>query len=419
MPDQYSSGMQISIKTQLFTNNRQATYMAKASGTARFVWNWALANWNEQYQQVKEGKRDKKPNGMSLKKEFNAIKKSDYPWVYEVTKYASQQPFIHLGRAWSEYFKGNRNRPKFKKKGRCRDAFYVGGDQVKVQGRFVKVPNLGWVRMAEQIKYGGHINSMTISRRADKWYVSFSINVEVSMLPCKSQAGVGVDLGIKALATLSRGEFRYWFSPKPLQQSLRKLARYQRRLAKKVKGSNGYKKLRMKIARLHKRIADIRSNTLHQLTCYLVKNFSDITIEDLNVKGMMSNGRLARHIADVGFYEFRRQLEYKCQNFMVRLNVADRWYPSSKRCSSCGRHNPNLTLSDRTYRCECGLEVCRDHNAAINLESYTAYVDSPVSTIPLHLFRINACLCSSSVWVANPGSLIFTRTALSSLVREL
>lgn len=364
--------MQIAFKTQLFTNNKQATYMAKASGVARFAWNWGLANWNLQYKEFKDGKRAKKPTGMSLKKELNAVKKAEFPWMYNVTKYASQQPFIFLNRAWSEFFKGNHKRPRFKKKGKCSDSFYVGGDQVKIVGQRVKVPNLGYVKMAEQLPYGGKINSMTLSRCADKWYVSFSINVELSMLPSKNQARCGVDLGIKTLATISRGDIRYWDTPKPLNNALRKLARYQRRLAKKIRGSGGYKKLKIKIARLHKRIADIRRNTLHQLTAYLVKNFSEIVIEDLNVKGMMANGKLARHIADVGFFEFRRQLTYKCEWSHALLVVADRWFASSKLCSDCGNHNPNLKLSDRTYYCSCGNNKCRDYNASINLENYTA-----------------------------------------------
>ena len=364
--------MQIAFKTQLFTNNKQTTYMAQASGVARFAWNWGLANWNLQYQAFKAGKRAKKPTGLSLKKELNAVKKSEFPWMYAVTKYASQQPFIFLNQAWSEYFKGNHKRPRFKKKGKSTDSFYVGGDQVKIKGRHVKVPNLGYVKMAEQLPYGGKINAMTISRCADKWYVSFSINVEVSMLPSKSQARCGVDLGIKTLATISKGDVRYWDTPKPLNKSLCKLARYQRRLVKKTKGSSGYKKLKMKIARLHKRIADIRRNILHQLTSYLVKHFSEIVIEDLNVKGMMANARLARHIADVGFYEFRRQLTYKCEFMQSSLIVADRWYPSSKLCCECHSYNANLKLSDRVYICHCGNNKCRDYNASINLENYTA-----------------------------------------------
>ena len=236
----------------------------------------------------------------------------------------------------------------------------------------VIVPNLGYVKMAEPIPYGGKISSQTITRSADKWYVSFSIDVEVTMLPCKNQARCGVDLGISHLATMSRGDIRYWEAPKPLQQSLRKLAHLQRRLTKKVKGSEGYHKLKMKIARLYKRITDIRRNTLQQLTSYLTKHFSEIVIEDLNVKGMLSNHKLARHIADMGFYEFRRQLTYKCEFMGSSLVVADRWFASSKRCSDCDKYNKNLKLSDRVFHCSCGNHKCRDHNASINLEKYTA-----------------------------------------------
>ena len=337
--------------------------------------------WNKQYTLWEASdKSDKslRPSGLMLKKQLNAVKKAQFPWMYEVTKYAAQQPFINLQRAWSDFFKKKTmngkpvGKPRFKKKGKCVDSFYVGGDQVVVKGKYVKVPNLGWVRMAEPIKYGGKINAMTISRVADKWFVSFSIDVEVSFIPSKSQARCGIDLGINSLATLSSGDIRYWATPKPLHNSLRKLARMQRRLVKKVKGSNGYRKLTTKIARLHKRIADIRRNCLHQLTSYLVKHFAEVTIEDLNVKGMLANGKLARHIADVGMYEFRRQMAYKSDWYGTMLNIADRWFPSSKLCSDCGSKNNELTLSDRTYSCACGNNKCRDYNASINLEHYTA-----------------------------------------------
>ena len=370
--------MHIAFKTQLLANNKQASHLARACGVARFAWNWGLARWHEQYNEYIAKKRDKRPSGLALKKELNAIKRHEFPWMVEVTKYASAQPFIFLNRAWNDFFKKKKmngkivGRPRFKKKGKCIDSFYVGGDHVKTKGRLVKLPNLGWLNMAEPIKYGGHINSMTISRCADKWYVSFSIDVEVSMLASENQACCGVDLGINTLATLSSGPIRYWETPKPLQRSLRKLARYQRRLMKKVNKSNSYIKLQMKIARLHKRIADVRRNTLHQLTTYLVKNFHEIVIEDLAVNNMMKNGKLARHIADVGFYEARRQLEYKTHWFGRTLTLADRWFPSSQLCSDCGRKNSDLTLSNRTYQCDCGNHKCRDFNASINLENYTA-----------------------------------------------
>jgi len=383
-----SSKIQLANRTQLFANNTQQTYFAKACGVSRFCWNWGLSHWSEQYQAHRENTDLPKPNGKALKKQLNAIKRTEFPWMYEVTALylclvldsAAQQPFIHLDRAFNEWLKDltskksrhlKKSRPTFKKKGKSLDSFYVGGDQVKVEGNKVKVPNLGWVTMAEPIKYGGHINSMTISRQADKWFVSFSIEVSLCMLPSKSQAKCGVDLGIKTLATLSKGDITHWHTPKPLKLALKKLKRYQRRLAKKVKGSRGYQKQKQKIARLHKRIADIRLNTLHQLTCYLSQQFSKVVIEDLNVKGMMQNRKLARSIADVGMYEFRRQLTYKMAWKEGELVVADRWFASSKLCSKCGAKHANLQLSDRLYHCmSCGMKKDRDENASVNLENY-------------------------------------------------
>lgn len=373
--------MEIAFKTQLLANNAQKTYFAQAVGTARFAWNWGVKAWEQQYAAAKLGQAEK-PSGMALKKQFNAIKREQFPWVYLVTKYASQQPFIFLQRAYRDWVKDlaygkpqslRKRKPRLKKKGKSVDSFYVGGDQVKVDGRKVKVPNLGWVRMAEPIKYAGHINSMTISRSADKWFVSFSMTIGLCPLPSKSQATVGVDLGIKQLATLSRGPKPVWQSPMPLKQALRKLKRYQRRLAKKTKRSQGFRRMKQRIARLHKRIADIRRNTLHQLTRYLVDNFSAVVIEDLNVRGLLANGKLARHIADVGMYEFRRQLTYKLAWHRGTLLVASRWYPSSKLCGHCLKVHKGLTLADRVFVCpHCGYTACRDGNASDNLEHYTA-----------------------------------------------
>src|SRR3990167_2566415 len=296
--------MQISHKIELNPNNHQRTYFKKACGVARFTWNWALAEWERQYQLSKNSANFSKPNALQLKKQFNALKKQEFPWMYEVTKYASQQPFIHLQRAYSDFFKKKRNKPKFKKRGRCRERFYIGGDQVQTVGKKIKIPNLGWVRMKETLHYGGNINGVTISRRADRWVVSFSMEVEVNMIPCKNQAGVGVDLGVNRLATLSTGEVIE--NARPLHHQLRRLKRYQRQLSNaKRKGSKNYAKQQTKIAKLHKRIQDKRQNDLHQLTRYLTKEYKNIVIEDLHVKGMMKNRKLSRHIADVGFYEFR------------------------------------------------------------------------------------------------------------------
>lgn len=378
--------MKIAFKTQLIPNNKQRTYFIKACGVSRFAWNWAVAAWDEAYREFAEGKRDKKPNGMGLKKALNAIKRAAYPWMYEVTKYAAQQPFMDLQKAWSKYFDDvkegrikKRKRkdgklvgmPRFKKKGKAKDSFYVGGDQIKLRGRYVHVPNLGWVKMHEPLPYGGHVYSMRISRHADRWMVSFQCHVEMSFLPVESQDKVGIDVGINALVTASDGE--RWYSPKPFNAAQRKLARYQRRLAKKVKGSGGYRRLAMKIARLHRRIAHIRANTLHHISCALTDKFGVIAVENLNIKGMVKNKKLARQIAEMGWGELIRQLIYKADWKGGLVEKVPRFFPSSQLCNDCGEKHPSLTLKDRIFTCpHCGAVRDRDENASLNIRDYTA-----------------------------------------------
>ena len=360
--------MKITHKITLNPNNKQCTYFKKASGVARFTWNWALAEWKNQYQLSLQDTSIPKPNGFALKKAFNAIKKTEFPWMYEVTKYASQQPFIHLQKACKDFFTGKSRAPRFKKKGRARDSFYIGGDQIQIEKNRIRIPNLGWVRMRESLKYGGKIEGVTISRQADKWFASIHCDVDICMLSCKNQAVVGVDVGINRLATLSTGELIE--NNRPFQKMIRRLRRYQRQLStQKNRGSKNYEKLRQKIARLHQKVADKRHDTQHQLSRKLTKQFHAIVIEDLNVSGMLKNHKLARHIADVGFYELRRQLEYKSQWYGNTLIVADRWFPSSKRCSRCGETKSSLELSERIFQCEtCESSIDRDLNAAINLQ---------------------------------------------------
>ena len=362
--------MQIAHKIELAPNNKQRTYFSKACGISRFAWNWGLAEWNRRWKE--EGLPS---SGMELKKAFNAIKKKEFPWTAEVTKYAAQQPFIELNKAWKRFFNKKGGKPKFKKKGKSIDSFYVGGDQVKVNGKKVKIPNLGWVKMRESLRFQGKINSMTISRKADRWFVSFQVNAQISDVPCKSQASTGIDLGSRKLAVLSDGTAIA--SIAPLKTKLRKLRRLSRKLSKKqhprFKGdttpkSKNFIKTQNKIAKLHAKIGNIRNNALHQITTYITDNYKYIGIEDLNVKGMLSNKRLAGTIADIGLYEFRRQLEYKAKRKGCKIIVADRFFPSSKTCSRCGYINKELG-SREIFKCpSCSLEIDRDLGASVNLD---------------------------------------------------
>jgi putative transposase len=363
--------MQTSHKIELNPNNKQKTYFLQACGVMRFCWNWGLAEWQRQYQLHVDNPALPKPNALQLKKQLNHIKKKEFPWMYRVTKYASQQPFLHLQKSWDAFFKGVSQRPRFKKKGCSIDRFYVGGDQIKVIGKKVKIPLLGLVRLREPLRFSGHIQSVTVRRHANKWFASFCMEVSASPLPCKNQARVGVDLGIQHLATLSNGQTIE--NPRPLAQQLRGLKRQQRQLSKrKQKGSNNYAKLKVTLAKRHFKISNKRQDILHKLTTHLIDHYNEIVIEDLAVKNLLANRRLARSIADVGFFEFRRQLTYKAAWHGNQLTIANRFFPSSKQCSNCQTKNTELTLSDRIFECHyCQFTLDRDLNAAINLKHYT------------------------------------------------
>ena len=360
--------IQLAHRIELRPNNKQKTYFMKACGVARKAWNWGLANWMSYYQfncALPKEDRDK-INGMMLKKEFNAIKKEQFPYMYEVTKYASQQPLLQLQAAYNNFFKGIAKYPKFKSRSAGDFSFYIGGDQIKFDEKKIWIPRLGLVRMNEKLRFGGKINSVTISKKAERWYASIQVETSNAQPQVPKQA-VGVDLGIKNLVSLSNG---LTITPlNPLKNHLKTLKGLQKRLSRGTKGSKRYLKLKRKIAKLHKRIADLRSNLLHKVTSSIVRNFSEIVIEDLNVAGMLKNHKLSRALSDVGMGEFRRQLEYKSQMYGNVLFVADRFYPSSKRCSECNHVKEELKLSERTYHClECQSSIDRDLNAALNLE---------------------------------------------------
>ena len=374
-------------KIRLDPTFKQETYFSKACGVARFTWNWALAKWDEKY------KAGGKPNALALKKEFNGLKNSDFPWVYEVTKYASQQPFIHLQRGFQAFFAKRAKYPKYKKKG-IHDSFYIGGDQVRIIEQRIKIPNLGWVRLKESLRFEGKINGVTISRSADYWFISVSIETNQRPERCESQACVGVDLGIKALATLSDG--RSFPSNSPLKKQFTRLRRLQRRLSRATKGSKNRMKIKNRVAKLHYKVACSRNDTLHKLTATLTKSYQKIVIEDLDISEMMKHKKLSRSILDCGWHEFRRQLSYKAQLRGNKIFIADKWYASSKQCSSCGYCKNNLSLSERVYKCtKCQLEIDRDLNAAICLEQLISTVSST---------EIDAC--------GQDGSVIMLKTSL-------
>jgi putative transposase len=365
-----------SIKVRLELNNEKRSLAAQHAGTARYAYNWGLERSQQAYQAT-----SKRPTAVDLHKEWVVFKNNEATWAQSVSKCAPQEAFRHLNNAYQRSFKMEHVRlPKFKKKGQ-KDRFYLEGS-IHLKGNRIKLPKFGWVKCSEILPHGFVVKNVTVSRQAEHWFVSFKMPHSKSVQKIDNQSIIGVDLGIKTLATLSDGQTIA--NLRPYRQQKRKLRLAQRQARKKyVQGkraqnqSQNYKKAQANVAKIHYKIACVRKDALHQVTTRLAQNHSEVVIEDLNVKGMSRNHKLASAILDGGFYEFRRQLTYKCDWYGSKLTVVDRFYPSSKTCSGCSKVKKELSLKQRVYCCEhCGLERDRDLNAAINLRnqavSYTA-----------------------------------------------
>lgn len=362
--------IQRGYKTEIQPNNKQKTLLAKNAGAARYAYNWALNLKKHAFEN-----KTKIPNAIELHRELNKLKQTDLPWMYEVSKCSPQEALRNCDTAFTNFFrrckqkkKGKKGFPRFKSKKNGLGGFRLTGT-IKVSESHVQLPRLGKIKLKETNYFPteAKILSAAVSERAGKWFVSIQVEEEIHP-STKPKNEVGVDLGIKTLATISDGEL--FDNPKALRSRLERLQRLSRRLSRKVKGSKNRKKAARKLAKLHYKISCIRKDTLHKLTTFLTKTKSKIVIEDLNVSGMMKNRKLSRAIADLGLFEIRRQLDYKGKWYGCEIVVADRWFPSSKKCSSCGSLKNDLQLSDRVYECDCGLSIDRDVNAAINLKNY-------------------------------------------------
>lgn len=353
-----------SEKIRLYPTKQQDRLLRQAVGHARFAYNWALARWKEQYL------AGEKPNSLALRRELNAVKREKFPWMLDVPKRVVQEAIINLGKAFDKFFKKQGNYPKFKKKkDKQRARFDNGAGTFEIEGDKIRLPKVGWIKIAHPMHRSGKLLSATISLVAGNiWHVAVCLETEIDPIARENQAVVGVDLGVRAAATLSNGEI--FQSPNPLRNRLRKLRRMSRVHSRKKYGSNNRRKSAIKLARLYWRMANIRSDFIHKLTSRIVKDYSTIAIEDLNVRGMLANDKLSRAISDIGFYEIRRQLEYKAKWYGSEIVLVDRFFPSSKTCSTCGAINDNLKLKDRIWSCDCGASHDRDVNAAINLQRY-------------------------------------------------
>ncbi len=352
---------------ELDPNNHQRTLLAKHAGCARFVYNWGLEQRIKFFYQ--ETGKNRFTNYCKQLRELTQLKKTEFSWMYELSSRAPQEALEDLDRAFANFRRGRKKVvkigfPKFKKNGH-HESFRLKGT-IKIFEKKVQLPKLGRLRLKEKPRILGRILSATVSRKADHWFVSFCVEQDMPVPSPNEGPTIGVDLGITKLATLS--DDIIFENPKSLHRNLRKLRRLSKQLSRKQKGSKNRLKATIRLARKYWRVRNIRVDSLHKVTTYLAKNHSQIIIENLNVQGLMKNKRLSRAISDVGFFEFRRQLEYKTQWYGSQLMLAPRFFPSSKRCSRCGTIKHKLALSERVFLCEsCGLSLSRDLNAAKNL----------------------------------------------------
>jgi putative transposase len=380
-------------KTELDLNHQQIIACKQHAGAARWAYNWGLARKQEAYRVTGQS-----PTAIDLHRELNALKPTGVPWLYQVSKCAPQEALRNLDSAFSHFFRrcqlkqqgqlrGKIGYPQRKTKKRGLGSFRLTGSIVVLPDA-IQLPRLGRLRLKERDYLPTHakILSATVSEHGGRWSVAVLVQQE-HVAPVKRGPVVGVDLGVKTLATLSDGAGEP--NPRHLRSCLKKLKRLQRAVTRKPKGSRNRRKAAQRLGTLHRRVAHQRANTLHQFTSRLAKTKSTVVIEDLNVSGLLKNHHLAPAIGDVGFGEFRRQLSYKAAWYGCQVLVASRWEPSSKTCSGCGWVDEDLTLADRSFRCEqCGLVVDRDLNAAINLSKLAGSSSE----------RQNACGEESAGW---------------------
>lgn len=343
-------------KIRLYPTQSQAVMLAKTAGTARYAYNWALDVCDKRYQ-------DGLPFDIyAVSRQWTAEKPE---WAKDVFSGASAKAVLNLGGAYKAFFQKRHKHPRHHKKG-IHDSFYVANDKGKVVGRKVRIPNVGYVKMAEPFRYtGSRIMSYVVSYKAGNWYVSIQCEIP-SEVRTQSTTVVGVDVGISNWAVASDGTVCK--SPEQLKHWERELRRKQRLLARKSKGSRRRAKARFQVAKVYNKINNIKLDTIHKFTATITKNHGVVVVEDLNVEDMKSSDEkyVRKGVQSSMMAEVIRQLTYKCN----RTITVDRYFPSSKTCSNCGSIKDDLTLSNRTYHCHsCGFTGDRDMNASVSLRN--------------------------------------------------
>jgi len=418
--------MKTAHRIRIHPTPEQIVYLTRACGTRRFVYNWGREQWEKQYQAYKQeqatapeaARKLTPPHALALKKQFHAMREEAYPWTYDVTKCVVEGAFDDLGKAYRNFFAGRAEYPRYKKKGTSHESFYLSNDKFTVSSHWMSIPGLGrfildqreikkgrgkllrklgTVNLAEKFRFVEEGNATvatkkrnrgkqvvcervkilgaTVSCEASHWYVSIQVEITKPLSPPPVPV-VGVDVGLKQAAVVSDG--RVLENQKPLVLHLRKLGKLQRDLSRKQKTkdpatgrtvfSKKYEKQRVRVARKHQQIANIRRDAQHKFTTELARTAGVIGIEDLNIVGMMANHKVSRAVADAAMGQLLQFLKTKVAASGGNLFIASRWFPSTKRCSGCGHVKKRMPLKHRTYQClVCKLVLDRDLNAALNL----------------------------------------------------
>ena len=384
--------MKRAYKVEINPTDKQKSKIHQTIGVSRFVYNFYIAHNKEIYH--REGKF---VSGMDFSKWLNneyIPKNQDMKWIKEVSSKATKQAIMNGDKAFRDFFKKAKGFPKFKKK-KNQDvkAYFPKNNKTDwtLERHRVKIPTLGWVRLKEfgYIPVNSIVKSGTVSQKADKYYVSILVEEDDKKVYKSTNEGLGIDLGVKEFVVCSNGiKFKNINKTSTVKKVEKKLKREQRKLSRKYESlkirnknlkegratSQNIQKQLVKVQKLHQRLTNIRTDYINKIVSSIIKQKpSYITIEDLNVKGMMKNKHLSKAIASQKFFEFKTKLMFKCKENHIELRIVDRFYPSSKTCSNCGKIKKDLKLSDRIYKCDCGLTIDRDLNASINLKNAKEY----------------------------------------------
>ncbi len=358
-----------SHKIRLNPTPAQADFFTRSTDAARFAYNWGLARWIEVYE------AGGKPSANGLKREFNAVKLEQFPWVLEVSSRCTEWGFARLGRAFQGFFRrvtaGGEppGYPRFKSRHEPRQSFYVANTEIRLNGHEMRIPRLGSaVNMAEVLRFDGKIMSAVISCDGPRWWVSVAVEVaDVEPKP-ELQTVVGIDFGIRHLAVTSDGKFIE--NPRHLERMLRKLARLQQQLARQEQGSGHWLKTRRQINKLHYRIRCRREDTAHKLTTSLARQYDVVAVEDFDLRKLIKDGRWPRQLSDAGIGEIRRQLAYKLPRHGGVFITTPQYFPSNMICSACNADNGPIPPAVWEWACSsCGIINQRNLNSAANIRA--------------------------------------------------